>query len=232
MTLVDTLDWATKWVKAGRRGYLCTVNVAMLMMMRTDPRLQQFADGASLSVADGQPLVWVSQLKRVRLPERVTGVDLLFLLCERAAKEGLKIYLLGARSEVVEMAAEKLRERYEGLCISGFSDGYFTPEEAPDRARTIRESGAQILWLGMGVPRQEYFVAEHWQDLGVNLAIPVGGSFEVVAGRKKRAPVFLQKIGMEWCYRLCMEPRRLGKRYFTTNTQFFWLMLKDILARH
>ncbi len=230
LTIAGTVDWARDWIKSGERGYICTVNVAILMMMRSDPRLQRFVDRASLVVVDGQPLVWASRLQQDHLPERVTGVDLVDELCALAANEGFGVYFLGARREVIETAAKRLVERFPGLDVRGIADGYFDATEAGERARAIRESGAKLLIVGMGVPRQEYFIEDQWDDLGVELVIPVGGSFEVIAGTARRAPVFLQRIGMEWSFRLAQEPRRLWKRYLVTNTQFIYHLLKSTLS--
>ena len=227
VTLEETVDWARDWIQSGRRGYVCTVNVAILMMMRADPNLQRFVDGASLVVADGQPLVWASHFQNDTLPERVTGVDLVDQLCALAAKEGFGVYFLGARREVIDAAVSRLKVRHPGLVVSGIADGYFDSEEAPERARAVHESGAKLLLVGMGVPRQEEFIESQWDELGISLAIPVGGSFEVIAGTARRAPVFLQRVGMEWAFRLAQEPRRLWKRYLVTNTQFVFHLLRS-----
>jgi N-acetylglucosaminyldiphosphoundecaprenol N-acetyl-beta-D-mannosaminyltransferase len=230
VTVADTVDWARNWIRSGRRGYICTVNVAILMMMRSDPKLQSFVDRASLVVVDGQPLVWASHLQHDHLPERVTGVDLVDELCKLAAEEGFGVYFLGARRDVIETAAERLVERSPGLDVCGIADGYFDASEAPQRARAIRESGAKILIVGMGVPRQEEFIESNWDELGIELTVPVGGSFEVIAGTARRAPDFLQRIGMEWSFRLAQEPRRLWKRYLVTNTQFIFHLLKSAVG--
>jgi N-acetylglucosaminyldiphosphoundecaprenol N-acetyl-beta-D-mannosaminyltransferase len=200
----------------------------MLMMMRSDRKLQGFVDRASLVVADGQPLVWASRLRDNPLPERVTGVDLVEELCGLAAKEGFGVYFLGSKPAIIETVAERLAERHRGLEICGISDGYFDSTEAPRRAQAIRKSGAKILIVGMGVPLQEEFIQNHWDQLGVELAIPVGGSFDVIAGAARRAPVWLQRIGMEWFFRLVQEPRRLWKRYLVTNTQFIYHLLRSV----
>jgi N-acetylglucosaminyldiphosphoundecaprenol N-acetyl-beta-D-mannosaminyltransferase len=227
VTLADTIDWARDWIRSGERGHICTVNVAILMMMRSDPKLQGFVDRASLVIADGQPLIWASHLQSDYLPERVTGVDLVDELCALAAKEGFGVYFLGARRSVIETAVKRLADRHPALEVSGIADGYFDATEAPIRAKAVRESGAKLLIVGMGVPRQEEFIESQWDELGIQLAIPVGGSFEVMAGSARRAPVFLQRIGMEWSFRLAQEPRRLWKRYLVTNSQFIFHLLKS-----
>jgi N-acetylglucosaminyldiphosphoundecaprenol N-acetyl-beta-D-mannosaminyltransferase len=227
VTLEDTVAWACEWIDAGRRGYLVTVNVAILMMMRSDPMLQRFVDHAARIVADGQPLVWVSRLRGVKLPHRVAGVELVDALCRAVAERGYRVYFMGARPEVVETAVRTLTERYPSLAVAGFDDGYFGDDEVPSRLKAIRASGAQLLFLGMGVPRQEQFVERYLEQTGVNLAIPVGGSFEVFAGTKKRAPKVLQRAGLEWAYRLYQEPRRLWKRYLVTNSQFLYYVARE-----
>ncbi len=225
LTMAETLDWATRLIQLGQRGYICTVNVAILMMMASDLQLQKFIERASLVVADGQPIIWASQWLYRSLPERVTGIDLIDALATRAEKEKFRIYLLGASQEVIEAAAANLKLRYPRLDICGFDDGYFLAAETSEKVRAIRQSGAQVLLVGMGVPRQELFLEENWSDLGVNLAIGVGGSFDVIAGKKKRAPLWMQKVGLEWLYRLMQEPQRLWKRYLVTNLQFIYRLL-------
>ena len=231
LTLPQTVDAVFRQLGKRQRGWLCTVNVAILMMMREDVRLQSFVDHAALVVADGQPLVWCAPWFGQSLPERVTGVDLVDALCERAAREGTRVYLLGATGEIVATVAQRLRERHADLQVE-YADGYFTNDEAPARADRIRASGADILFVGMGVPRQENFLEEQWDRLGVGVAIGVGGSFDVLAGLRSRAPAWVQKAGMEWLFRLLQEPRRLFTRYLTTNSRFVWLLLCALLKRN
>ena len=228
LTLPQTVDAIFRLLDAGKCGWLCTVNVAILMMMRTDARLQQFVGRAALVVADGQPLIWCAPWLGQPLPERVTGLHLVDALCERAAREGKRVYLLGASDEVVAKAAQRLRARFANLHVE-CADGYFTQDEAPVRADQVRASGAEILFVGMGVPRQENFLEEQWDRLGVGMAIGVGGSFDVLAGLRRGAPRWVEKIGMEWLFRLIQEPRRLFMRYLVTNTQFIWLIFCALL---
>lgn len=231
LDMPQTVDAVFSMLATGTRGWLCTVNVAILMMMRSDVRLQGFADQAALVVADGQPLIWAAPLFNVRLPERVTGVDLIEAICARAEHEEKGVYLLGASNEVIGKIAQNLQDRYPRLKLD-YADGYFSADQAKERAAKIRDSGASILLVGMGVPRQEIFIEEQWANLGVNVAIGVGGSFDVLAGIRKRAPLWVQKIGMEWSFRLIQEPRRLFMRYLVTNTQFIYLLLRAWIHRH
>ncbi len=223
LTLPQTVDAIFGMLRSGQRGWLATVNVSILMMMRSDARLQNFVDRAALVVADGQPLIWCAPWLDKRLPMRVTGVDLVDSICERAAVEGKRVYLLGATQEIVMKLASKLRGRYPNLQVD-CADGYFKKNEAALRAEQVRASKADILFVGMGVPRQETFLEEQWDLLGVGMAVGVGGSFDVLAGLRARAPVWIQSIGMEWFFRLIQEPRRLFGRYFVTNCQYVGLV--------
>lgn len=232
LTLAETVDWVSQLVKAGKRGYICTVNVAILMMMRSNQRLQNFVDNAALIVADGQPLIWTSQLLPSSLPERVTGIDLIDAIAQRAEPEGLSIYLMGGTTQVIGTTVLKMQSKYPKLKICGFDNGYFNESQAAARAETIAQSGAQILFVGMGVPRQEVFLETNWEKLGVNLAIGVGGSFDVYCGIRKRAPFLVQQTGLEWLYRLIQEPQRLWKRYLLTNSRFMLEVLRFVVARN
>lgn len=219
----EAAQWARETLRSGKRGHISTVNVAILMMMRSDPRLKQYIDDSGLIVADGQPLIWLSKLLRKPLPERVAGVELVHKLVNAASQENAGIYLMGAKQDIVDDVAKKLTEQTPNAQIVGVKDGYFSHEESKARAQAIRESGAKLLIVAMGVPRQEQFLQDHWEDLNVQLAIGVGGSFDVIAGRTKRAPQWMQTVGLEWFFRMSQEPRRLAKRYFITNSQFIWL---------
>lgn len=231
VTLGETVELVADRIRTDKRGYLCTVNVAILMMMRKDPRLQAFVDRAAIVVADGQPLIWSSGWLSRRLPERVAGVELVDELCALAAREGHGVYLLGSELATAQEVGRRLSARHPELRITGIADGYFGPDEAPARAAAVAASGAKILVVAMGVPRQEHFIEEQWDALGVPFAIGVGGSFDVLAGIKARAPRFVQRIGMEWAFRMAQEPRRLFKRYLVTNSAFGWQVSKALVTR-
>lgn len=230
LTLDGTVDRIFHHIQSGFHGWLCTVNVSIMMMMRGDSRLQAFVDRASIVVADGQPIIWCTPWFGLPLPERVTGVDLVEAICGRAVQQNIGIYLLGSTTDNVGKLAKRLRDEFPGVNIE-FSNGYFSDEEAPLRADHIKASGAKILLVGMGVPRQEIFIEDQLERSGVNMAIGVGGSFDVLAGLRSRAPVWIQKIGMEWLYRLVQEPRRLFKRYLVTNSQFIWMVFTELLRK-
>jgi N-acetylglucosaminyldiphosphoundecaprenol N-acetyl-beta-D-mannosaminyltransferase len=228
-TLAEAADGLIDRAHRGKRGWIASINVATLMMMRRNRFLQRFAKRAVLSLADGQPLVWLSHLCRTPLPERVAGIDLMIQLCSRAAQDDLPVYLLGAAPGVARAAAANLQAWFPELKIAGAAHGYFEKEEAPHRAHEIHASGAVILFVGMGAPRQERFIEEHWEALGARVVLPVGGSFDVLAGHIARAPQLLQQIGLEWAFRLAQEPKRLFTRYFVSNSVFIIVVCRAFL---
>lgn len=229
LTSQEAVDAVFAAIAAGKRGWLCTVNVATLMTMRSNRRLQAFVDRAAWVVADGQPLVWCARLFGAALPERVTGIDLIESLCVRAAIENRLVYLLGTTAPLLERALANLRRRHPALRVVG-ADGYCARAEWPARAREIQASGASLLLVGMGTPRQESFIEEEWERLGATVAIGVGGSFDVIAGARLRAPPLVGKAGLEWLARLLQEPLRLFPRYLVTNSMFC-VLVAGVLAQ-
>jgi len=184
-----------------------------------NPALANVLRRAELVIADGMPLVWLSRLLGTPLPERVTGADLVPLIAERAAKEHVKLYFLGGTEKYTRMAADILTQRYPGLEITGI-DTPFVKLDAPDAAeldreicRKINESGASILLIGFGNPKQEIWVERNRANLNCGIAVGIGGTFNFVAGAVKRAPDWMRKSGTEWIFRIIQEPGRLWKRY-------------------
>jgi len=165
------------------------------------------------------------------VPGRVTGVDLMSRLLEVGARSGLRAYFLGAREEVVQALAGRCQERYPGLVIAGVRNGYFRPEEVPAIVEQIREARPHLLFVGMPSPFKEVFCERNRARLDVPVIMGVGGSFDVLAGAVRRAPPLMQRMGLEWSWRLLMEPRKMWKRYLTTNTEFVWVASGEILGR-
>jgi N-acetylglucosaminyldiphosphoundecaprenol N-acetyl-beta-D-mannosaminyltransferase len=210
---------------------IITVNASHLCMMRRDPQLARACQAGDLIVADGMSVVWALRASGQSAPERVTGVDLMTRLLKAAGENRLRVYFLGAKREVVTALVEWSRTRYPGLEVAGFRDGYFGADDAQRIVEEIRASGAHILFVGMPSPFKETWCERHRQRLEVPVILGVGGSFDVLAGFIKRAPPWLQARGLEWFWRLLMEPRKLWKRYLTTNSQFIWLAGQEIVAR-
>jgi N-acetylglucosaminyldiphosphoundecaprenol N-acetyl-beta-D-mannosaminyltransferase len=208
-----------------------TVNASHLCMMRRDSGLAQASRAAHLTVVDGMSVVWALRASGQPVPERIAGVDLMARLLTAAGEHRLRVYFLGARPEVVKVLAERTRAKHPGLEIAGFHDGYFGPEDCPSIVEEIRASGAHMLFVGMPTPLKETWCDRYRRRLEVPVIMGVGGSFDVLAGYIRRAPRWAQSLGFEWFWRLLMEPRKLWKRYLTTNTEFIWLAGGEIIAR-
>jgi N-acetylglucosaminyldiphosphoundecaprenol N-acetyl-beta-D-mannosaminyltransferase len=230
LTFDEAVDGIFEALQSGVRGWVCTANVATLMAMRKDAKLQSFVDRALLVVPDGQPIVWCARLFGGHLPERVTGIDLIDALCRRAAVEGIHVFLLGSTPALVELATARLRERHPGLLIDG-THGYFALEEWVSRADSIRCRSVGLLFVGMGTPRQERYIEAQWDRLGVGVAMGVGGSLDVLAGARFRARPWIRRAGLEWLVRMVQEPWRLTPRYLVTNTLFCVLVGRALMLR-
>jgi N-acetylglucosaminyldiphosphoundecaprenol N-acetyl-beta-D-mannosaminyltransferase len=188
-----------------------------------------------LVVPDGQPVRWaLNLLHAARLPERVYGPDLMLDVCAKAAERGLPVYFYGSRSETLESLCRNLTARYPGLVIAGAQGSRFRRLSPPERVATveaIRRSGAAIVFIGLGCPRQEVWAYEYGRELNIPL-IAVGAAFDFHAGNLKRAPASLQRAGLEWLYRLLQEPRRLWRRYLFLNPSYLALLVVQALRLH
>lgn len=200
------------------------LNVAKLVEARESSVLMAALWEAELVHIDGMGIVLGLAATGLKAP-RCAGIDVMRSLCELAAKRGIGIYLLGARAEIVAEAAERLVRDHPGLVIAGVRDGYFAPDDERQIAQEIKASGAGFLFIGISSPRKEIFLQRHWDTVGVGVGMGVGGSFDVLSGRLPRAPLWMQRIGFEWLFRLLLEPRRLGWRYLRTNAIYACLLL-------
>jgi N-acetylglucosaminyldiphosphoundecaprenol N-acetyl-beta-D-mannosaminyltransferase len=205
------------------------INAAKLVAMRSDAELARVIRGCELVTADGQAVVWASRLLGDPLPVRVAGIDLMEALLARAEERGYRVYVLGARHEVLEEAVRRLRDRHPALALAGWRDGYFAAEDEDAVADAIAASRADILLVAMSSPRKELFLGRQGPRMGVPFVMGVGGAIDVVAGTTRRAPRVLQRLGLEWLFRLLQEPRRLFRRYAVTNARFVELVLRERL---
>ena len=210
---------------------IMTVNAAHLCMMRRDDELARACRAGDITVADGMSVVWALRASGQQIPERVTGVDLMAKLLDVADEHGLSVYFLGAKLEVVETLVQKTRAKHPDLVIAGFRDGYFSADDWEAIVEDIRTSGAHMLFVGMPSPFKETWSERYKERLNVPVIMGVGGSFDVLAGFIKRAPQWVQSMGLEWGWRLAMEPRKLWKRYLTYNSEFIWRAGKEVFAR-
>jgi N-acetylglucosaminyldiphosphoundecaprenol N-acetyl-beta-D-mannosaminyltransferase len=203
------------------------VNAAKIVSMRRDDQLRDAVAGCGIVLADGQAVVWASGVLRAPLPERVAGVDLFMELLTESARRGYRVYFLGARPDVLARMLEEAGRRFPGLIVAGARDGHYQPGGEAQIAEEIRTSRADILFLGMSSPRKELFMGEWGPATKAHVLHGVGGSFDILAGQTRRAPMWLQTHGLEWLYRAWQEPVRLGRRYLKTNLAFLALVARE-----
>ena len=208
-----------------------TANASHLCMMRNDPAFGDACRAGDLIVADGMSVVWALRAAGTTVPERVAGVDLMVRLLQSGGEHNLRVYFLGARPDVVAQLAEESARKYPGLIVAGHRDGYFSAKEHDAIVEEIRDSAAHVLFVGMPSPFKETWCSHYRDRLHIPVIIGVGGSFDVLTGRIPRAPSWMREMGLEWFWRMLKEPRKLWKRYLTTNTQFIWLAGREILVR-
>jgi N-acetylglucosaminyldiphosphoundecaprenol N-acetyl-beta-D-mannosaminyltransferase len=230
-----TLAWIDAAVESQTRGYICVAAVHTVMASRDDPELCAAVERASFTVPDGQPLVWALNALGHRLPTRVYGPELMDRACARAARSGLRFYLYGGRNQgALAELARRLRLRHPGLKIVGGHCPPFRPLTAAEDDAVIDEvnrSGADVVWVGIGVPKQEKWMARMRHRLDAPVLVGVGAAFDFHAGLVPQAPDALQRLGLEWAFRLIQEPRRLWRRYLRYNPRFVTGFIRQYL-RH
>lgn len=208
---------------------VCTANAEMIMCARENPRLKEILQTASLVVPDGAGALWAAEKQGKSFPERVAGLDLAKALFQMATEKRIPLYCLGAAPGVAAKAVEKLKQEYGDVPVVGIHDGYFDDIEEEKIIREIEESGAKIVFVALGVPRQEIWIAEHLRHLSGVVGIGLGGSFDVISGNLVRAPKWMQEARLEWLYRLCKQPSRVGR--MMAIPKFMMAVKKDLKAR-
>lgn len=232
LSLKDTVQLVDNAIQNQQQLHHIAVNVAKIVHMQTDKQLYESVVSANVINADGLPLVWVSKWFGNPIPERVTGVDLMQSLVKLASEKGYKIFFFGAKEDVVSKVVQIYSEQYSQKIIAGYRNGYFREEEETLIAKQIADSGANILFVAITSPKKENFLFRQKEVLKkVNFVMGVGGSFDVVAGVVKRAPLWMQRAGLEWFYRIIQEPGRMWKRYLVTNTLFIYYLILELLKR-
>jgi N-acetylglucosaminyldiphosphoundecaprenol N-acetyl-beta-D-mannosaminyltransferase len=232
----EVLDWMEATIAAGGRGYLTAAAVNLVMSAREDPETLAAVLGATLAVPDGQPLVWALKALGQAGATRIYGPDLMAAFCARAAAAATPIYLYGGRTpQALELLTSRLRERFPGLRIAGGHSPPFrelTPAEEAQAIADIDGSGAQVVWVGTGQPKQELWMHRMRPRLQAPLLVGVGAAFDFHAGLVPQAPPWMQRRGLEWTYRLAREPRRLWRRYARYNPRFVWGFAGQYLRGH
>ncbi len=228
-TMHEALEKILSRALGAAASQVCFVNADCVNIACRDPEYREILLGCGLVLADGIGVKLAGKILNRRIRQNVNGTDLLPLLCEAAAKQNLSIYLLGGKPGVAAAVAQWMEKNFTGLRLGGSRHGYFSVPEQPEVLEQIRASGAEILLVAFGAPRQEKWVREHLHATGAKVAMGVGGLFDFYSGRIPRAPVWIREIGMEWFYRFCQEPRRMWRRYFVGNLIFLSRIVRDRL---
>jgi N-acetylglucosaminyldiphosphoundecaprenol N-acetyl-beta-D-mannosaminyltransferase len=230
-TMAEAIALIERVITARGRLHVGVVNAAKLVNMRRQPSLQTAVQACDVIFADGMSVVWASRVLGCPLPERVAGVDLMDAMLARGSRLGWRVYCLGAEPDVLAAAMAVLRTTYPGVQFVGSHHGYFGSNDEHALALEIASRQADILFVGMTSPRKEIFL-ERWHDvLGVCIGHGVGGSFDILAGKARRAPLLWQRLGLEWLYRVIQEPRRMWRRYLVTNSLFLQMLGAEIVRK-
>ncbi len=228
----DTLTRVEGFIHSGLPHQHVVVNVDKLVKASRDEELRRIINECALINVDGMPVVWASRLLGKPLKERVAGVDLFEALMQRAGEKGWRVFLLGAREEVVSAVKTTYEKKYPKLVIAGYRNGYWNGEaEEAGVVEQIKAAQADLLFVAISSPKKEHFLGRYQAEMKIPFAMGVGGTFDVAIGRVKRAPVWMQKSGLEWFYRFLQEPRRMFRRYFIEDMAFIWLLIKEAARR-
>lgn len=223
----ETIKYIDNCIKNNKIVQHVVINAGKVVLMEKDKKLKEIIKKCEIINADGQSIVWASKILGNKLPERVAGIDLMHKLIELANKKEYGIYFFGAREEVVKEVISRFKSRYPKLIVSGYRNGYFSKEDNNSIIQDMRNSNAKILFVAFSSPKKEYWLAENIDKINIPFCMGVGGSFDVVVGKTKRAPLWMQKISLEWFYRFIQEPRRMWKRYLIGNIKFVYYLLKE-----
>lgn len=226
--VAKVIDWATE----GRSKYICICNVHSVVTAQNDSEFSRILKSSDMNTADGVPLVWTLRSKGYPRQDRVAGPDLIDPLCEAAARNNISMFLYGSTPEVLDEFQKTLYKNHPNLEIAGAMSPPFrelSEKEKDEIVSCINNSGARVVWVGLGCPKQERWMWEHRGRIQA-VMIGVGAAFDYQVGRISRAPVWMRRAGLEWAFRLMQEPRRLFQRYLKTNTLFIKLTLMEILS--
>lgn len=228
------LETIGKWIASRESHYVCVTGVHGVMESQQDEHLRQIHNAAGLVTPDGMPLVWLSRLLGFRHVERVYGPDLMLEVCDRFTKHGYRHFLYGGAPGVADQLADRLCSRFPGLNIVGTYCPPFRALSADEEQAAIshiNKANPDIVWVGLSTPKQERWMADHVGRLNAPVLVGVGAAFDFHAGIKRQAPIWVQRSGFEWLFRLITEPRRLWRRYLTNNPRFVWLILQQLMGK-
>lgn len=233
INMAIALTTIENWILHRESQYVCVTPVHSVMECQNDPALRKIFNRSGLTTPDGMPLVWLCRLLGHRHVERVYGPDLMLALCDRSVSSGFRHYFYGGRQGVAQELADKLARRYPGLQVAGTHSPPFrrlTPEEDAEIVRRINAANSDIVWVGLGSPKQERWMAAHIDRINASVLIGVGAAFDFHTGVKVQAPHWMQRSGLEWFFRLVTEPRRLWRRYLVNNPLFLMRISTQLLG--
>jgi len=226
----EAINEIEKLILKREPSYIVTPNVDHIVKLETDVLFQEVYNNANLCLTDGMPLIWISKILGNPIKEKISGSDIFPKLCELSSKKGYKLFLLGANIGIAEKAAENLKNKYEGLSIVGTYSPTYGFEEKEDEINKIIEivnkMQPDILAVGLGAPKQEKFIYKYREKLNVPVSLAIGATIDFEAGNIKRAPKWMQRIGLEWFYRLYKEPKRMFKRYLVDDMKIIKIVFK------
>lgn len=235
ITMQETLERISEFIKnkneTGGSVQHVVVNVAKLVYAQKDEQLKEIINACPLINVDGAGVILGAKFLGIDIPERVAGIDLMEKLIEYSAQNGYKPYFFGAKEEIVKKVVEIYKQKYPQLQIAGYRNGYYSEDEEAKVIEAIKGSDADILFVAMGSPKKEIFLNKYSKAMEIPFTMGVGGSFDVVAGKVKRAPMWMQKLHSEWLFRLIQEPKRMWKRYFVTNSIFLGMIFKEFFKQ-
>lgn len=222
------------WIRERRKTYVCIAPVSTIADCQSDPQYRKIINGAGMVTPDGMPLVWICRLRGKKNIQRTYGPDLMSAFCQLSQAKGYRHYFYGAAPETNTRLIERLKNFFPGIRIVGnFAPSFIGVGEleSEDALARINEADPDILWVGLGSPKQDYWMHLHRDKLKVPVMVGVGAAFDFIAGTKPQAPVWMRRSGLEWFFRLCCEPRRLWKRYLIGNTKFICYLIRDMFKK-
>lgn len=222
------------WIQERRKTYICVAPVSTIVDCQRDDEYLKIINSAGMTTPDGMPLVWIGKLRGNKIIQRTYGPDLMLAMCDFSQPRGYRHYFYGGSQETNTHLIQNLQRKFPHLTIVG---GFAPPfqdlkqKENEDIIKHINNTNPDILWIGLGSPKQDYWMYNHRERLNVPVMIGVGAAFDFLAGTKRQAPQWMRKIGLEWFFRLCCEPKRLWRRYLFGNTIFIYFLIKEALTR-
>ncbi len=231
LSMEETLQRIEGFIESGRPHQHVVVNVDKLVKASKDPELRRIINECALINVDGMPVVWASRLLGKPLKERVAGVDLFESLVKRAAEKEWRVFFLGAQEEIVSGVKNLYEKTLPGLRVAGYRNGYWRSEEEATVVKLIADSRPDLLFVAISSPKKEEFLSRYQAEMKVPFAMGVGGTFDVVVGNVKRAPIWMRQWSLEWFFRFLQEPGRMFKRYFIDDMFFFWLLSKELFRK-